>query len=137
MIKIEHVKDERTTPTTVYQSRVLVGRARLHVFHRGDVDPYPHDHAWPFWTFPLVGYLEEVHEPDGRVLVRQVLPFQVHYRPAEYRHRVLGPLSGKGKIVTLVWRGAKSRQWGFWIDGEHVPGNVYVENSPPLPAPWP
>lgn len=136
MIKIEHVRDERTDPPTVYQSRVMIGRGRLHIFHRGDVDPYPHDHAWPFWTFPLVSYMEEVHEPDGRILTRQVLAFHPHHRPAEYRHRVTGPVRGSGKIITLVWRGEKCRQWGFWIDGAFVSGKVYAETAP-LPVPYP
>ena len=45
---------------TPYMTRWWIGRLRLHVFHRGDQDPDPHDHPWDFWTFPFTPYVEEV-----------------------------------------------------------------------------
>ena len=45
---------------TAYMTRYWIGRLRLHIFHRGDQDPDHHDHPWPFWTFPLTSYVEEV-----------------------------------------------------------------------------
>lgn len=119
-----------------YMTRLWIGRLRLHIFHRGDNDPDPHDHPWGFWTFPLVAYIEEVHYPIfDDVMTEQgptqrFLGYEVHlnlvpafrwsYRPATHLHRVLcvngdnpyDPTSGR-KIVTFVWREKESRKWGF------------------------
>lgn len=109
------VDGEHRTP---YMTRAWVGRLRLHVFHRGDNDPDPHDHPWDFWTFPITAYDEEVAErrivgtlQDGSTYERPwyphsdlmtwervdvtisrnvVEPLRWHHRPAEYCHRVLG-----------------------------------------------
>lgn len=123
-----------------YMHRYWIGRLRLHIFERGDLDPDPHDHPWGFITFPLTSYVEEtvwsplstaarinpqgvnLHNPH-KALHRGVVPrFRFTYRPAEYCHRVLGRWAGprgnglevaKGKIITIVWRGKTSRKWGF------------------------
>ncbi|MER8503836.1 hypothetical protein [Mesorhizobium sp. M1142] len=97
------VDGEHATP---FLTRVRIGRLRLHIFHRGDADPDPHDHPWDFWTFPLTAYVEEVvdfalaekvrefaREVRGnpRMTRRQVVPaWGWSYRPAEHTHRVLG-----------------------------------------------
>lgn len=89
-----------------YMTRTWIGRLRLHVFYRGDLDPDCHDHPWDFWTFPLVSYVEEVaelrrypaananwveHFETRRQIVRA---FRLSYRPASHRHRVLGRYAG-------------------------------------------
>lgn len=155
-----------------YMTRIWVGRLRLHIFHRGDRDLDHHDHPWDFWTFPFTSYVEEVAVPIGGALRvkngaptygfpaqfesvpgstryslhRQVVPaWRLSFRPAEHRHRVLGPYSGfaqrlgehvgigvfpyderrvngvadvepiahEGRVVTLVWRSKRKRDWGF------------------------
>lgn len=130
-----------------YMARYWVGRLRLHIFSRGDADPDCHDHPWDFWTFPLTSYVEEVlFTPNGAGTngipqwckkVEVVHALTPHFRPATYRHRVLGsfdgwaidnppghdmddpgrwvlePKIGKRKIVTFVWRGPVKRNWGF------------------------
>lgn len=50
---------------TPYMTRIWIGRLRLHIFYRGDLDPDCHDHPWDFWTFPLTPYVEEVVENSG------------------------------------------------------------------------
>lgn len=129
-------------PPTPYMSRYWIGRLRLHIFHRGDVDADPHDHPWNFWTFPLVSYLEEVtryagerfpdtnYHPDAEnksvpyyeTRSQVVKAWRLHYRPATHTHRVMGKFWGHmgitpcfkpGKIVTIVWRGGGKRAWGF------------------------
>lgn len=79
-----------------YMTRVWIGRLRLHIFHRGDGDPDPHDHPWDFWTFPLTSYVEEVTtcDPQGHhSTVRQVVRgWRLHHRPGTHTHRVLGRL---------------------------------------------
>jgi hypothetical protein len=118
----------------------LFGRLWLHVFERGDADEDGHDHPFDFWTFPLTSYVEEVTVWDPlpvavegsnyRREVRVVKAFRLHYRPAEYTHRVLGRrgelLTGSGgsmfgvedvvvsgRIVTIVWTRPRGRPWGF------------------------
>lgn len=130
---------------TQYMTRLWFGRLRLHIFHRGDGDPDCHDHPWDFWTFPLTSYVEEVarpiretipigrNDPPARFYKTQevVRAWRWNYRPAEHCHRVIGPYAGTyggpheralnptvkpGKIVTIVWRGAPRRKWGFLKD---------------------
>ncbi|PZR89749.1 MAG: hypothetical protein DI537_20310 [Stutzerimonas stutzeri] len=129
-----------------YMTRFWIGRLRLHIFHRGDEDPDPHDHPWDFWTFPLVSYVEEVTVPSERGHQRytSIVPaWHWNFRPATHTHRVKGAWSGAyvneagqlidpddplydhgylkfeptvvpgKKIVTLIWRSAEYRRWGF------------------------
>lgn len=124
---------------TPYMTRLIIGRLRLHIFHRGDGDPDPHDHPWAFWTLPLTPYVEEVraqglaewpkpgdvwrierHDYEGTLVYQRIVPaWRLHHRKAEHMHRVLGRWTGKdwdvapGRIVTLVWRGRGERRWGF------------------------
>ncbi|TPK15193.1 hypothetical protein FJ872_19550 [Mesorhizobium sp. B2-5-9] len=130
------VHREHATP---FLTRLRAGRLRLHIFHRGDADPDPHDHPWDFWTFPLTPYVEEVaiRTLASAVVFRQIVPaWSWSYRPAEHTHRVLGrydllatmeaamgafvvgagrvpPQHRSGKIITIVWQGRASRKWGF------------------------
>lgn len=115
-----------------YMTRVWFGRLRLHIFHRGDEDPDPHDHPWGFWTFPLTSYVEEVtywkdqNFSEVIKIVRVVKAFRLHYRPATHTHRVLGRWTGQeacgvpsvasepGRMITIVWRGSVERAWGFF-----------------------
>jgi hypothetical protein len=133
-------------PRTPYLTRVILGRFRLHVFHRGDADPDHHDHPADFWTFPLVSYVEEIDHPwsRGHTLWRVVRAFRLHRRRAEFSHRVLGRWTGQrwedgtprydtGQIATLVWWGRKRREWGFWTSERGwVPWRVYLNE--PLPT---
>ena len=119
---------------TPYRTAVLIGRLRLHIFHRGDEDAYPHTHPWSFWTFPLTSYLEEVFDPcTGERTLNLVKAWRLHRRPIIYAHRLLGrarigqvleadgqriavPTVRPGKVVTLVWRSPHAGvDWGFWV----------------------
>lgn len=112
----------------LYLTQSWIGRLRLHIFHRGDPDPDPHDHPWSFWTFPLTPYVEEVVKFDREhpyVITQTVPAFRLSFREAHHTHRVLGRSKGsttcargedmlrEGKIITLVWRARASRHWGF------------------------
>lgn len=117
---------------TPYMTRLVIGAFRLHIFHRGDNDPDPHDHPWGFWTFPLTSYVEEVFADNDAHFVRKtgfkrcVPAFWPHYRRANYTHRVLGRC-GKdfdsrfearpGQIISFVWSlpPRTDREWGFWV----------------------
>jgi hypothetical protein len=87
----------------------------LHLFHRGDVEPYFHDHPWPFWSLILWGgYWEET--PAGR---KWYGPGRLLRRPADWQHRVEVP-EGR-RCWTLLWIGAKVRSWGF-----HCPATGFL-----------
>ena len=108
-------RDQAKTP---YMTRVWIDRLRLHIFHRGDNDPDPHDHPFYFWTFPLTSYVEEVtirreeeFELDGQKgvsggcekVLRVVPAWRWSYRPAEHTHRVLGRYTGYCRKKTGVY----------------------------------
>lgn len=175
---VNHIYGADDGKETVYMTRAWFGRLRFHIFFRGDQDPDCHDHPWGFWTFPLRTYVEEVL--DERIVkiwgtdpvtmegyVREssyferrteiVRAFRWHYRPATYRHRVLGVwdrhydgwakrghhYNVKGEVVpahipvgvlpTIVWRDKPSRAWGFTKERSGiwcwVPWTDYVFNG--------
>lgn len=97
-----------------YLTRLWIGRLRLHIFHKGDQDPDPHDHPWDFWTFPLMAYWEMVFYPrTGTERLEIVRAWRPSFRPATHTHRVIGSVNGRA-LITLVWRGPVKRGWGFW-----------------------
>jgi len=111
---------------------LLGGTLRLHKFWRGDDQRAPHDHPWWFITFPFRSYLEEywtpVSEWDGKgpyhsydwrsdwvSRLRVVKAWRFHFRPAKFRHIVIGRADGSKKpFWTLVISGGVSNAWGFW-----------------------
>lgn len=115
-------------PRAPYLTRVVLGRLRLHVFHRGDADPDFHDHPADFWTFPLVSYVEQYLDSEGVPQTREVRAFRLHRRRAEFAHRVVCPAStaSGGQIATLVWWGRKRRDWGFHTSQGWVPWREYL-----------
>ena len=109
--------DENGVP---YQTVWEIGRLRLHCFHRGDIDPDPHDHMWDFWTFPLVSYIERIWTsglaPDeGEWHYQAVHAWRIHKRSAEHTHLLVCAVSHPRPIWTIVWRGPNRREWGFWV----------------------
>ena len=87
----------------------------LHWFHRGDAEPYDHDHPWPFWSLILWG---GYYEWTGHVRIWYG-PLSLLRRPANWHHRV--ELPEGHKCWTLVWTGPKERSWGF-----HCPGGKWI-----------
>lgn len=121
-------------PSGPYLTRVEVtSNHSIHVFHRGDEDPDPHDHKRAFVTFPLTSYVEEIYLFDGFEgwsKLRVVRAWRPHFRGRNFIHRLIGKWSGErdrqdggevpttidGAIATLVWWvGRKRETWGFWI----------------------
>lgn len=98
------------------------GKLFVHLFHRGDAEPYNHDHPWAFWSLILWGGYYEV-TPAGR---RWYFPGCLLRRPAEWQHRVEIP-SGR-RCWTLIWTGAKVRSWGFWCAAGWVPWRQHESN---------
>lgn len=131
---IKRIYGRKTESSTCYLTRIKLtpktrwGQLYLHVFHRADDDRAFHDHPFDFWTFPFMTYREDVLRspkiPMGQH-TNVVQRFKWHFRPAEYTHIVKGwPDSRRKNLVTLVWRKASRREWGFWT---HVrwPGSIY------------
>jgi hypothetical protein len=124
-------------------------RLYLHLFDRPDLDPWPHDHPFPFRSIVLLGGYTELIFPyriasdtkrviDGTNLVglktvrRRMLTS--HAVPASHCHKIV-QLHGR-RTVTLVIRGEKEQDWGFFVwnfrDGiQKVPWWEYIG----LPAP--
>ncbi len=92
------------------------GTLRIHHFLASDEDRAVHDHPWWFVTFPLTGYAEYIRE-GGVEVRRAVKPWRPHLRGATFRHRVE---LLKFPTWTVVLTGRKSREWGFWPDGNFV-----------------
>lgn len=102
---------------------LLGGTLRLHKFLRGDDDRAPHDHPWWFITFPFTSYVEKYWERDWswessgcwNVRLRVVKAWRFHFRPAKFRHFVIGRADGKDKpFWTFVISGFAVNKWGFW-----------------------
>lgn len=124
---------------TAYQTRIKLtpktpwGQLMLHIFWRGDADPDFHDHPWDFVIFPFSDYIEhhlDLYDVVNREIVKR---WRWHFRPAEYRHRVVGARwrwrKGISPFVTLVWKFPTRRQWGFWVQavlGEHNGSYRYI-----------
>jgi hypothetical protein len=92
---------------------------RLHKFWRGDDLRAPHDHPFDFWTFPLTSYVEDVYSrglwPGWIIKRRTVKAFRWHYRPASFKHIVIGRADGKTiPFFTICVARERERRWGFW-----------------------
>jgi hypothetical protein len=100
---------------------------RLHRFYRGDDDRAPHDHPWPFWTFPLCSGYDEI-VARGNVLVHErVKGWRWNFRPSSYRHIVIDPPE---PFYTIVVTGCKDRGWGFWPGSEtFVPWREWTKKA--------
>jgi hypothetical protein len=130
------IKDDEGPYLTRYHLiRTPWFRVFLHRIHRPDKDRDPHNHPWPrAFAFVLRGgYLERITELDG--LVRrtttnsvgdydeQAKPWSTEaFRPGRY-HRIVDVLPG---TWTLFFAGARSRDWGFLVDTDHVPCREYL-----------
>jgi hypothetical protein len=109
------------TRFTFLQTRF--GQVCLHIFHRSDGDEM-HDHPWNFVSIVLWrGYIEVTERGDENLsqerIRQRVWPGFILFRPARWRHRV-ELVNGK-RAVTLVFMGARVREWGFftaqgWLD---------------------
>jgi len=90
----------------------------LHHFIKGDRDPDPHSHPWCFTTLVLKGgYTDERWELDlsgdiVKVGEQVCRPGRFYSRKASHIHRVLMEDGRTG--WTLVFRGKRSCQWGFY-----------------------
>lgn len=126
-----------------YLTRFVLGSLRIHCFHRPDEDAETHSHPWDFWTFPLVGYYEEVLQwntaehsfwykgeniAPGQAFVGReyVRPFRWHKRSASHSHRILhSALDVNGGDIMMYspgFRASRSKRiWTIVWTGARVP----------------
>jgi hypothetical protein len=129
LFRLERIsRDGEPYLTRVHLLRWWRGRLYLHYFHRGDAEPYNHDHPWPFWSLILWGGYWEITpipQEERKFFPAWQTELRVWYpplwllrRPAEWQHRVVLP-EGR-RALTLVWVGRKERSWGFICKGGWV-----------------
>jgi hypothetical protein len=109
-------------------------RVFLHRIYKPDADRACHNHPWPK-AFSLIlwgGYAEKrLH--DARHL--QYVEYGV-YSPGAFAtdafkqnryHRIVDV---KPRTWTLFFAGRRTRDWGFLVDGQHVPWREYLKLPP-------
>lgn len=103
-------------------------RLYLHVFVGPDGERVFHDHPFDFTTVVLWGGYDELSHvpgggwvetvnglqeaPSGRLKPDRLRWLSVRHRPALHAHRIV--TLHRRVVVTLVIRGPKIREWGFW-----------------------
>jgi hypothetical protein len=86
---------------------------RMHRWIRSDDKRYFHDHPWWFWTLVLRGGYTDVTPSGEDVLTRG----SIRFRPSHHQHYVRIPKEG---ALTILLCGPQSRNWGFWVKGNHL-----------------
>ena len=132
-----------------YLTRVLLSRVLglrdllglgvyLHRFHRPDADRWPHSHPWT-WGFSIIlrgSYDEERVEyvPTGRVgnligLKVLMTTRRVRFLNFLTRDDYHSVTKLHGDVSTLFVTGPRlpDDEWGFLVDGEHVPWRDYFK----------
>lgn len=106
-----------------------LGGVMLHHVARPDGDRHLHDHPWPFVALVLRGwYIEEVPlrylhgESTFLTRLRRVRWF--NFKRARDAHRITEV--SPGGAWTLVFRGPRSRCWGFRSEYGWIPWHVYL-----------
>lgn len=130
------------TDGSKYLTRILLSRllglkeklgvgVYLHNFHREDIDRHLHNHPWKWAvSFVLSGSYDEerlvenlVHSGgwDYTTHVRRVRFFNRLNRNDYHKVERLD-----GDVWTLFITGPRVQDWGFLVDGQHVPWKKYL-----------
>lgn len=104
----------------------------IHEIHRPDFDRDLHDHPWPFATFILSGGYREVIA-DVRDAVtstalglphkRQAWAWASFHRMPQHKAHYIDRVHGR--LVTLLFVGRRSQDWGFYTAQGYIPQRVY------------
>lgn len=99
----------------------------LHDIHTADGDRHLHNHPWR-WSVAVIlsgGYTER-RRLWGIELRNTYAVGDVNIlRPGDY-HSIISVLPD---TRTLFIAGAEVNDWGFWVDGIHVPHDEYMRRS--------
>ena len=106
-------------------------RIFLHQIHRPDKDRHLHNHPWPWAvSFVLGGGYKEI---STKYLECTSLDAKSYKAPTInvlnglMYHRIVKVLPN---TFTLFIAGPRTRDWGFNVDGEHVPSRTYLGLPP-------
>lgn len=100
----------------------IIENIYIHKFGAGDANETLHDHPW--WNASIIvsgGYSERL---DNRTADR--VAGDVIIRTADDRHAIRNVLPN---TVTIFATGVKTREWGFWVDGEFVHWRNFSRHS--------
>lgn len=100
-------------------------RVFLHRIYRPDLDRDLHNHPWPraFAVILRGGYRESVHGDHFWGFSHKAVAVSTRaFLPGRY-HRITHV---KPHTWTLFCAGRRSRDWGFLVDGRHVPHAEYL-----------
>ena len=115
--------------------------AFVHEIHTPDADRHLHNHPWA-WCASVVlsgGYTEErrgwscgadTYDSDFGIATRHSAGDLVTFRTDDY-HRIVAVEPG---TVTLFLCGRETQDWGFLVDGVHVPHREYFARADAGPA---
>lgn len=104
---------------------------RIHHILREDNDRHFHNHPWEFRSIILSGwYVEEYLDDHGRTRERIVRAGDTYCAPKNYYHRIKQVSEGGVRTVFITFQRVKS--WGFLVDGQHVPSDVYLQDQKPI-----
>lgn len=105
-------------------------RIYIHIFSRPDEDRVFHDHPWDFRTLVLWGGYDEtshtfkpalepipsgydtLDQPTGQIIHDRLGWLSWRFRPRRHAHRITRLHTPR--VVTLIFRTNKTRDWGFW-----------------------
>lgn len=101
----------------------------LHDIFEPDGDRDPHNHPWSFLSIILRGhYVERLYPLPGVAPhwwgPREWRRFSIHRMGRDTAHRIVE--AGPG-LKTLILTGPRRADWGFFVAGEFVPWQRYVE----------
>lgn len=106
--------------TQVYLRRLRIvqtpyASVLLHFVYLPDTDPDPHDHPWNFWSFIVRGgYTEKIVNPYlsiPRWVTKTHRMLSLHRMSIALAHQITRTRPG---TISLVFTGARQREWGFW-----------------------
>lgn len=103
----------------VLEERADGSRTYLHIIHQSDAR-IPHDHPWPFRSYIVSGsYIE--HTPQGQQLFKAG---DWNIKEAEDQHFLE---IVEGPVITVLYRGAGGRNWGFYTEEGWVAHEEYLD----------
>lgn len=100
----------------------------VHQIYTPDGDRHMHNHPWA-WLAAVVlagGYTEERDSGGRRVTLTHAAGDLNMFRTDDY-HRIVEVEPG---TVTLFLCGRETQDWGFLVDGVHVPHTEYFATRP-------
>jgi len=109
---------------------VAPSHAFIHRIHSADGDRHRHNHPWA-WSVAVIlsgGYGEERQYGDNpqHSTFREYSVGDVNILKPDDYHSIV---TVEPDTVTLFLAGRKTQDWGFYVDGVHVPHNEYFKRS--------